>query len=93
MRDDHNPELVKDPAIAYQIMSTGMRTGTIFANGLEIGRFIAGGHCDYLHARQMVNGMHGAKEVAEAAQKFERILLASRHSVLSGHHHPVAKAS
>ena len=45
-------------------MSIGMRTGTMFANGLKIGRFIAGSHCDYVHARQMVNGMHGAAEVA-----------------------------
>jgi hypothetical protein len=83
-----NPELVKDPAIAYQIMSVGMRTGTMFANGLKIGRFIAGSHCDYLHARQMVNGMNGAQEVADAAKKFERILLASKHTVLAGHSHP-----
>jgi hypothetical protein len=87
-----NPELVKNPAIAYQIMSNGMRTGTMFANGMKIGRFIAGDHCDYLHARQMVNGMNGAAEVATAAQKFERILLASKHTVLSAHH-ATAKAS
>jgi hypothetical protein len=59
---------------------------------LKIGRFIAGSHCDYLHARQMVNGMHGAAEVADAAKKFERILLGSKHTVLAGHHHH-AKAS
>jgi hypothetical protein len=77
-----NPELVKDPVVAYRIMSIGMRTGTMFANGMKIGRFIAGGHCDYYHARQMVNGMSGAQHIAEQAEKFERILLASKHSVV-----------
>lgn len=64
-------------------MSVGMRTGTIFANGFRISRFISGNHCDYLHARQLVNGMNGAKEVADIAKKFEAVLMASTRILLA----------
>lgn len=79
-----NPDLVLEPAVAYQIMSVGMRTGKIFANDFKISRFISGGHCDYLHARQMVNGMSGAQEIADLAVKFEGALLAAKFVLLAG---------
>jgi hypothetical protein len=78
-----NPELVKDPRTAYTIMSVGMRTGTIFANGMTLARFISGSHCDYFHARQMVNALSGAREIAEFAEKFERVLLDSKHTLFA----------
>lgn len=77
------PELVKDPATAYKIMSIGMRTGTIFANNQKFAKFICGGHCDYFNARQMVNGLSGAQEVADRAMAFERILLGSKYTFLA----------
>jgi hypothetical protein len=78
-----NPELVKEPRTAYKIMSHGMRTGQIFANGQTFARFICGSHCDYFNSRQMVNGHSGAQEIADHALAFEQILLASKHSVLA----------
>ena|GEM_PF-836152 len=80
-----DPDLVLEPKVAYEIMSVGMRTGTIFANEFRISRFISGNHCDYLHARQLVNGMNGAKEVADIAKKFEAVLMASTRTLLAGH--------
>jgi hypothetical protein len=77
------PELVKDPATAYKIMSIGMRTGTIFANGQRLAKFICGGHCDYFNARQMVNSLSSAQDVANRAMAFERILLASKYTFLA----------
>ena len=73
-----DPDLVLEPEIAYEIMAVGMRTGTIFANGMKISRFICGNHCDYLHARQMVNGMSEARKIADIAVEFEGALLASK---------------
>jgi hypothetical protein len=78
-----NPELVKEPRTSYKIMSLGMRTGTIFANGQTFGKFICGGHCDYYNARQMVNSHSGAHQIADHALKFERILLASKYTLLA----------
>jgi hypothetical protein len=78
-----NPELVKEPRTAYKIMSHGMRTGQIFANGQTFAKFICGAHCDYYNARQMVNGHSGAQEIADHALAFERILLAAKHTVLA----------
>jgi hypothetical protein len=78
-----DPDRVKDPQIAYAIMSLGMRTGSIFANKQTLAKFITGTHCDYFHARQMVNGLSGAQEIADHAVSFERILLASKHVVLA----------
>jgi hypothetical protein len=72
-----DPELVLDHQVAYEIMST--RTGRIFAHGMNIGRFICGGHCDYKNARQMVNG-EGGPQLAAFAEQFERILLAAKAS-------------
>lgn len=79
-----DPKLVLNPKVAYEIMSVGMRTGSIFASGFRISRFISGSHCDYLHARQMVNGMSGAEEVADIAEKFEAVLVASKNTLLAG---------
>jgi len=79
-----NPDLVLEPKVAYDIMSIGMRTGSIFANGFRISRFIGGNHCDYLHARQMVNGMSGAEEISKIAETFEDILMKAKSPLLAG---------
>ena len=72
-----DPELVKDPAIAYQIMSVGMRTGKIFANGHSFDDYFTNGATNYLRARHMVNGSDHAKDIADVAGKFEKLLSAA----------------
>jgi hypothetical protein len=75
------PELVNDPDTAYQILSTGMYTGGIYANKHQFSQFFCGGHTDYVGARNMVNpgAKHANKvEVAEIALRFEAVLFASR---------------
>jgi hypothetical protein len=73
-----NPELVKEPKIAYAVMSHGMRTGFGFANGRKFADFFSGKSRDYKHARKMVNGMDHAEDIAKLAEVFEQILLDSR---------------
>ncbi len=73
-----NPELVKQPEIAYAVMSNAMRTGFGFANGHKFADFFSGKKRDYKHARKMVNGMSHAEDVAKLAEAFEEILLDSR---------------
>lgn len=78
-----DPNLVDDPDVAYAIMSTGMVTGGIFANGRKLSQYFNGGHTDYVNARNMVNGgaPHANKvEVGNIAQKFEKVLFASKAS-------------
>jgi len=73
-----DPELVKDPSTAYAIMSHGMRTGHGFANGRKFEKYFKGNSRDYKGARHMVNGSSHDTEIAAVAQRFEKILLASR---------------
>lgn len=73
-----DPELVKDPATAYELMSHGMRTGQGFANGHKFAKFFKGETKDYVGARKMVNGNDHAADIAKLAQSFEDILMGSR---------------
>jgi Chitinase class I len=73
-----DPELVKDPAIAYALMSHGMRTGEGFANGHRLGQYFFGSHSDYVGARRMVNGQDHAANIAAIARDFEASLMAAR---------------
>ena len=73
-----NPELVKEPKIAYAIMAHGMRTGFGFANKHKFTDFFLGKKRDYKHARRMVNGMDHADDIAKLAEAFEEVLLDSR---------------
>jgi hypothetical protein len=73
-----DPELVKEPKIAYALMAHGMRTGDGFANGHRFSQFFSGKSRDYKHARKMVNGMDSAEEIAKLAEAFEEVLLDSR---------------
>jgi hypothetical protein len=72
-----DPDLVKDPAIAYEIMSVGMRTGKIFANGHCLDDYFTDGASDYKGARHMVNGRDHAQDIADIAVKFEKVLSAA----------------
>jgi hypothetical protein len=73
-----DPELVKEPKIAYAVMAHGMRTGSGFANGHNFSQFFFGKTTDYKHARKMVNGMDHAEDIANLAEAFEEVLLDSR---------------
>lgn len=75
-----DPELVKSPAVAYALMSHGMRTGKGFANGHKFDHYFIGDQTRYREARQMVNGSDHADDIAALATKFEAILLAARPS-------------
>lgn len=70
-----DPEKVKEPRIAYALMSHGMRTGQGFANGRRFSQYFNGAQTDYVGARRMVNGQDHAEDIAVLAEKFEAILL------------------
>lgn len=73
-----DPDLVKSPEIAFQILATGMKTGGIYANGHTLDKYISGRKCDYVHARRMVNGLDHADDIAALAKKLEKVLMNSR---------------
>ncbi|NOT86411.1 MAG: glycoside hydrolase [Methylococcaceae bacterium] len=73
-----NPDLVKDPDVAYKIMSYGMRTGKIFANSRSFRKYFSNKLTDYNGARAMVNGHDHALDIAKIARKFEVVLLKSK---------------
>jgi len=68
---DH-PENTLIPAVAYGIMSYGMRHGTFTGKKLE--DYISGTKCDYKNARRIINGTDRCDLIMGYAQKFETIL-------------------
>lgn len=74
----YDPELAKQPEIAYQVMAHGMLTGDGFANGRRFAQYFAGATTNYVGARAMVNGSDHAAEIAAMAEKFEAALFAAR---------------
>lgn len=74
----HNPSMVENPDIAYKLMSYGMRTGKIFANGRSFNKYFTNKSTDYEGARAMVNGKDHASDIADIALIFEKILMKSR---------------
>ena len=73
-----DPELVRQPAVAYAIMSHGMTNGSGFANGHRFANYFNGPSTDYAGARRMVNGSDHARDIAAIAVKFEAALMTSR---------------
>jgi hypothetical protein len=76
-----DPTLVDDKDVAYDILATGLCTGAVFAHGKKLQQYFHGGHTGYVHARDMVNPKvaHANKvEVAHLAERFEKVLFASR---------------
>lgn len=69
-----DPELVKTPEVAYKLMSLGMRTGKIFANGRKFKNYFTDSATNYEGARGMVNGKDHAADIAKLARKFESVL-------------------
>ena len=70
-----NPDNALIPAVAYGIMSYGMRNG-IFT-GKKLQDYIAGDACDYKNARRIINGTDQCDLIQGYADKFEAILKAS----------------
>lgn len=67
-----DPEQAVRPAIAYQIMSVGMRKGLF--TGKKLSDFIGPSGCDYLNARRIINGVDQAPKIAGYATTIETIL-------------------
>jgi hypothetical protein len=44
-----DPDLVKSPEVAFQILAIGMKTGGIYANGHSLDDYISGKKCDYVN--------------------------------------------
>lgn len=66
------PDLALDPAVAYRIMSYGMRQGAFTGVGLP--RYINSDKCDYVNARKIINGLDCAEMIAGYASTFESLL-------------------
>lgn len=72
------PEKALEPETAFRIASRGMQQGLF--TGKKLSDYIKNGKADYLHARQIVNGMDKAKQIAGIAEAFERILTDAMHA-------------
>lgn len=70
-----DPDLALEPQLSYNIASFGMRTGLF--TGKKIGDYINGSVADYVNARRVINKLDKAKDIADYAQKFERVLAQS----------------
>lgn len=68
----YEPQLALQPAVAYAIMSYGMRNGSF--TGARLSRFINENGCDYLNARKIINGLDQAQRIAGYAVKLEQVL-------------------
>ena len=69
---EQDPEQTLRPAIAYQIMSVGMRKGLF--TGKKLSDYISEGGCDYRNARRIINGVDQAALIAQYAGTIEGIL-------------------
>jgi putative chitinase len=71
------PDLVLDPAIAYAILSHGMRDG--WFTGKKLSDYLKPGATpDYVNARRIVNGTDRAADIAAIATSMEQLLRASQ---------------
>jgi hypothetical protein len=68
-------DLAMDPAIAYRILSSGMREG--WFTGRRLSHYIAGRKADYIGARRIINGTDRAALIADYARAFEGALKAA----------------
>lgn len=69
-----NSDKVLEPAISYQILTTCMRTGAVYAHNHKLGDYLNDKKTDYLNARRIINGTDKQKEIAGYAKKFQGIL-------------------
>lgn len=73
--DERDPDIAMDPAIAYAIMSYGMRTGMF--TGRKLSDFFNDKKTDYKNARRIINGLDSAEKIAGYAKEFEEILVSA----------------
>lgn len=66
------PELANDPELAYKIMSYGMRNGSF--TGKKLSQYRVAGEYKYMLARQIINGLDNAQEIAFDAVALEAVL-------------------
>jgi hypothetical protein len=66
------PDRAMEPAIAYRIMSHGMRHGWFTGKKLE--DYIIGTRCNYVKARRIINGDDETATIASFANSFEAAL-------------------
>jgi hypothetical protein len=78
----YEPQLALDAAIAYQIMSYGMRHGSF--TGVGLGKYINATGCDYVNARRIINGTDQAQRIAGYATKLEKVLRDSVVAAVAG---------
>lgn len=67
-----NYDLALEPPTAAAIAVQGMLGG--WFTGKKLGDFIAGPRCEYVSARQIINGMDRAALIADYAQTIEKTL-------------------
>ena len=63
-----NPELAKRPDIAAKILAHGMKTGTLFGDGMTLEQCAGGGRVDWVKCRRIVNDGAQAQAIAQAAK-------------------------
>ncbi|MDH3672553.1 MAG: hypothetical protein OES46_15585 [Gammaproteobacteria bacterium] len=68
---DH-PDNALIPAVAYRIMSFGMRHGAF--TGKKLSDYISGDKCDYKNARRIINALDQWQLIKGYAETFESIL-------------------
>jgi putative chitinase len=78
---EKDPDQALRPAIAYQIMSVGMRNGLF--TGKKLSDYISPPICDYKNARRIINGVDQADRIAEYAATIEAVL---KSSIVTGAH-------
>jgi hypothetical protein len=67
------PDLALQPGPAARILYEGMCDGDF--TGLGLGEYIDAAQCDYTHARQVVNGLDCAEQIAGYAVVFQEALV------------------
>lgn len=71
-----NPDMAKDPDLAYQIAIQGMFDG--WFTGRKLSRYFFGETADYFNARKIINGIDKAENIAEIARSYSEILRESK---------------
>jgi predicted chitinase len=59
-----NPELAKRPDIAAKVLAHGMKTGSLFGDGMTLDKCAGGGRVDWVKCRRMVNDGAQAQAIA-----------------------------
>lgn len=72
-----NPELAKRPDIAARILAHGMKTGTLFGDGMTLGKCAGGGRVDWVKCRRIVNDGAQSQSIAQAAKIYRDAIATS----------------